>query len=156
MRAGDEIATGKAPAMITFQGGSRVYLNAGSRARLDVQGKQPVLRLLNGDLAYRVSQQSPVSIAALQNGALPADSSEGSLSVMRDAAVWAPVNAQPYAAENGLFQQYRVTPFNMDFVTQWRGNEAPFGRPPGTPPGLDNPPNPPGPPPGRPPVSISR
>jgi hypothetical protein len=156
MRAGDEVVAGKAPVMVTFQGGSQVYLNAGSRARLAVVGKQNVLRLMSGDLAYKVSTQSPVSVAALGHEALPAESSEGSLSIMNGSAVWAPAGGAPSSTSEGLFRAYRVHPFNMDFVARWKEFEAPFGRPPGTPPGFEEPPIPPGPPPGRPPVSISR
>jgi hypothetical protein len=146
LSAGDEIATGAAPAMISFADGSRVYLNSHTRAKLQVTGKQNVLRLMQGDLAYKVSKNSLVSVAGLNREPLPGDSSEGLLSIDNQAAVWAPKGFNPAAAGGPpAFVQYRITPFNRFFVSQWRDYRppfgvAPFGPPPG---GNDEPPPPP-------------
>ena len=108
LSAGDEIATGAAPAMISFADGSRVYLNSHTRAKLHVAGKQNVLRLVQGDLAYKVNKNSRISLAGLNREPLPGDSSEGLLSIDSQAAVWAPKGFDPAAAGNSVvLQQYR-------------------------------------------------
>jgi hypothetical protein len=56
--AGDEIVAGTAPAVITFADGSRVVLEKNSKARIESEGKNTVLRLAAGSGTYRLSSGS--------------------------------------------------------------------------------------------------
>ncbi len=159
--SGDEITVGIAPALVTFKDGSRAFLNTGARARLDVTGKQPVLRLLNGDLAYKLERSSRVGIAGLAFDSLPGESREGLLSVAGAGADWAPLDPAAFATpgRDANSFRYRIRPWNVGFLDRWRSYNPPFGFPPnfvppGPPPGV--PPTPPGPPSGLPPVSINK
>jgi hypothetical protein len=62
--AGDDIATGSAPAVVLFRDGSRVTLAPNSRARLDLLDSKPEMRLLGGFLHYSRSESSSLRIIA--------------------------------------------------------------------------------------------
>jgi hypothetical protein len=151
--AGDEIVAGKAPAMITFRDGSRVQLNANSRAKVAVAGKQTVLRLTNGQLAYKLSSNTrSTGVAALGYGALPAQSDEGLISINGAVAAWTPLAG----SEKFAVTSYVPVPFSLGAVGQWRNGLPVFGVPPGSgqPPRPDPPPTVlPGP--ARPPISVT-
>lgn len=127
--AGDEIVAGTAPAMITFRDGSRVQLNANSRAKVAVTGKQTVLRLTNGQLAYKLSSKSrSTDVAALGFGALPAESSEGLVSINGAVAAWMPAAAGTKFAATA----YVPVPFHVGAVNEWKNGLPSFGIPPGS------------------------
>ena len=153
--SGDEVVSGNAPALVSFADGSRVTMNAHSRVKLQVSGKETVLRLLKGDVAYKVSKSSPVRLAALSKDTLLDSSGEGLLSTDGSAAVWSPLSASTMRAAQSnavFFGQYRVMPYDLDLVDQWRNykvGQQPFpppgqiGRPPSLPPwSLNKPGNP--------------
>jgi hypothetical protein len=120
MRAGDEIIAGSAPAMITFNGGTQVYLNANSRAKLITEGRGTVLRLMNGDMAYKIAQQSPVSIAGLSDTNY-ATAKTGRVSVLENRAVYSSVDSTRWAGVAPIV----VTPGNIySIVTQVRNTDA--------------------------------
>jgi hypothetical protein len=64
LMAGDEIATENAAATITFRDGSRVTLARNSRAKLEQQGDNTLLRLLDGSMRYLVSRGSGLRLAS--------------------------------------------------------------------------------------------
>jgi hypothetical protein len=141
--SGDEVVTGSAPALVSFADGSRVTMNARSRVKLQASGKETVLRLLKGDMAYKVAKNSPVKLAALSKDTLLDSSGEGVLSTDGSIAVWSPLNASMMRAAQGnpaFFAQYRVQPFNLNLLDQWRNYKlgdpvppAPATQPPGLP-----------------------
>jgi hypothetical protein len=141
--SGDEVVTGDAPALVSFADGSRVTMNARSRVKLQASGKETVLRLLKGDMAYKVTKSSPVKLAALSKDTLLDSSGEGLLSTDGSVAVWSPLSASMMRAAQGnpaFFAQYRMSPFNLNFMDQWRKYKlggpvppAPATQPPGLP-----------------------
>lgn len=154
LMAGDEIVAGKAPAMITFRDGSRIQLNANARAKVAVAGKQTVLRLTDGQLAYKLSKNTrSTGVAALSYGALPAQSEEGLISINGGVAAWTPLSA---AADKFAVTSYVPVPFSLGAVDQWKNGLPVFGVPPGSgqPPRPDPPPTV-LPPPARPPISVT-
>ena len=60
--AGDELVAGTAPAVITFADGSRVVLEKNSKARIELEGKNTVLRLVAGSGTYRLSSGSKLRL----------------------------------------------------------------------------------------------
>ena len=140
--SGDEVVSGNAPALVSFSDGSRVTMNAHSRVRLQVSGKETVLRLLKGDMAYKVGKSSPVRLAALSKDTLLDSSGEGLLSTDGSLAVWYPESASTMRAAQAnavFFAQYRVQPFNLNLLDQWRNYKLGDPVPPGAatqPPGL--------------------
>ena len=60
--AGDEIATGAHPAIISFRDGSRLTLGRASRARLASENGALSFRLLDGVLDYRLASRSALRV----------------------------------------------------------------------------------------------
>ena len=60
--AGDELAAGNAPVVLTFKDGSRVTLGKNSRATLEGKSKNAALRLLDGAMAFTLSRGSGVRL----------------------------------------------------------------------------------------------
>jgi len=139
--SGDEIATLETPARVDLRDGSTVYLMARSRARISVEDQGIVVRLQAGALRYRLAENGRTLVAALDYEALPRQAREGRLVVENSEAYWNPANPDFYQVGAGIAvvesssftRRYRVTPFNLDFVTRWRQYEPGWGTPPGQP-----------------------
>jgi len=59
---GDKIAAGKAPVTVAFPDGSFVYLDANSKATLDLSGKAPVVNLQNSSAEFSLKSSSSLTI----------------------------------------------------------------------------------------------
>ena len=60
--AGDELVAGMAPVLIAFADGSRVTLEKNSKARIESEDQNTVLRLVAGSGTYRLSQGSKLRL----------------------------------------------------------------------------------------------
>lgn len=60
--AGDDIVTLNAPAVILFTGGGKATLAEKSRAKIEAQGTNTILRLTGGSLEYRLTDSAKVQI----------------------------------------------------------------------------------------------
>ena len=80
---GDELATGAAPAQISFRDGSSIALAAESSARISGTSAAPVFVLVSGSLDYNLVKNSKVSVTRAE---LPAKSKKGRVAVVAAAA----------------------------------------------------------------------
>ncbi|HEY6987753.1 MAG TPA: hypothetical protein VH369_05185 [Bryobacteraceae bacterium] len=80
---GDELATGAAPAQISFRDGSSIALAAGSSAKISGTSAAPVFVLVSGSLDYNLVKNSKVSVTRAE---LPAKSKKGHVAVIAAAA----------------------------------------------------------------------
>lgn len=141
--AGDEVVTAKAPGRIDFADGSRVYVMPNSKIKITVESGRTVVRLEEGALSYTFAKDSTAGVAARSNGAISKDSREGRLLLDGSDAFWNPANPEFFQMgglirrENGglFFGQYRLTPFNLDFILKWREYDPQWGVPLGGQPG---------------------
>jgi hypothetical protein len=69
--AGDEIVAGTKPVTITFPDGSTVTLAAGSKAKVEMEGGQPVVRLESGAASYSFKTPGAVKLYALDRVVTP-------------------------------------------------------------------------------------
>jgi len=65
--AGDELAAGGAPVVLTFKDGSRVTLSKNSRATVSGKTKNAALRLLDGAMAFTLARGSNVRLYSAGN-----------------------------------------------------------------------------------------
>ena len=80
---GDELATGAAPAQISFRDGSSIALAAESSARISGTSAAPVFVLVSGSLDYNLVKNSKVSVTRAE---LPSKSKKGRVAVVAAAA----------------------------------------------------------------------
>ena len=162
---GDDVVMASSPGLIIFRDGTRVYLLPNSKIKISADQQGTLVRLEDGGLAYKFSNNSRVNLSALSNEALPDNSREGRLSVNDGEVWWNPADPSFYQmagvilAPDGeyYFGQYRLTLFNLDLAEQWRNYNPGWGNAPGT--ELPTGPAPPGPvvvPPEPKPVSAWR
>jgi len=75
--AGDEIVAGNASAVVTFSDGSRGRLGRNTRARVEGSSSAPVLRLLDGAMAYAFARTPSLKLYAENNPITPATGMRG-------------------------------------------------------------------------------
>jgi hypothetical protein len=80
---GDELATGAAPAQISFRDGSSIALAAESSAKISGTSAAPVFVLVSGSLDYNLVKNSKVSVTRAEP---PAKSKKGKVAVVAAAA----------------------------------------------------------------------
>lgn len=138
--AGDQIRTGKAPAVITFRDGSRVVLGKESRAALQQAGHSLRVRLDEGALSYQVRANSGLSVSGLALPAVPPEYEEGAIQIYQRAAYFNPTKP-PLARAQGV----QLTPFNLGYLGNLRNWEINTNLPPPPPPpgGITDPNQPP-------------
>lgn len=136
--SGDEIVTLEAPVQVDLRDGSRVWLMAGSRARVSVEERGVVVRLQMGALRYRLASGGETRIAALDSELLPSEIREARLVLTRSEAYLNPISPGleqlmailPNFQQSSFARRFRITPANLDFVTAWRQYEPSWGTPP--------------------------
>ena len=80
---GDELATGAAPAQISFRDGSSIALAAESSAKISGTSAAPVFVLVSGSLDYNLVKNSKVSVTRTEP---PVKSKKGKVAVVAAAA----------------------------------------------------------------------
>jgi hypothetical protein len=78
--AGDEIATGTVPAVITFRDGSRVTLNVKSKAKIESEKGRLLLRVLEGAGSYFLVSGSMLRLFS-GTSPVPAGTGQGTIAV---------------------------------------------------------------------------
>lgn len=79
--SGDEVTTLTSAAVILFSDKSQVTVDSRSRVKLERQGEQTSLRLLDGGLSYRLAPRSRLKIIAAGRTISSAGGRQGALSV---------------------------------------------------------------------------
>ncbi|MBM3815143.1 MAG: hypothetical protein FJW20_26295 [Acidimicrobiia bacterium] len=131
---GQRIENGEAPALMELAGGNRVWLLPRARVSLSRSGERVLVKVSEGGLAYRLSEDAVVEIGSEKGKRVPRESREGRLHLGSTEA-WAPSEAMFYSLNQprgiNVFPSFRVTPFSTDFLNQWRQYNPPFGNAPG-------------------------
>ncbi len=139
---GDEVVMARSSGLVVFKDGTKLFLIPNTKIKVEADGNRTVVRLLDGGLAYKLSEKTVVDLAALELDAVSRGSTEGRLWVENRSALWAPDNPAFYAAarnaqastQREVSRRYRIGPFQLSFLNDWRQFNPPFGNPPGTPP----------------------